>query len=92
MALIADDPQEAINSALSVLEKMMNDRDVPRNVKEVIAKAIEYLKREDRDYHMRASAAADALNEITEKQNVPRYLRQRIRQVIVMLESVPPGS
>ena len=87
-----DDPEKAISEAINILKKILEHPDTPKNVRDIIIRALEILQRTDREPHMRASAAIDVLNEITEKQNISnkKHLRFYIRQVIAILESINP--
>ena len=87
---IPEDPEEAIQAAIKILKKLLERPDIPRNIREIIDRALEHLQKTEREPHMRASAAIDVLNEITEKQNVPKPIRSYIRQVIAILESINP--
>ena len=87
---IPENPEEAIEGAKNLLKSVLDRRYVPKNIREILSKALSYLERTDRTPHMRATVAIDTLNEITEKPNVPAYLRSLVLQVVAILESIPP--
>ncbi len=88
MAFFALDPEKAIESAIKTLKSMSEDREIPRNIREIASKALGYLTKEDREKPLRISSAIDALNEIAEKQNVPVHIRHKVRNIIALLESL----
>jgi len=75
-----------INQAKLMLEGILNDPRVPRNVKRVVQEALDYLNNESIEPEVRASSAITNLDEISTDVNLPLYARTQIWNIVTVLE------
>ena len=71
-----------------LLDEVINDRTVPRNVKECVRKAKEDLNNSKLDTTARVSSAVSILDEVANDPNLPIYARTQIWNIVSMLESM----
>ena len=79
--------EEKISQIISLMDLMLEDMSVPRNVK----KAVEDAKRrlmEKGDPTIRAGAAIYYIQEINEDINLPQHARTQVWQILSALESI----
>ncbi|NPB02671.1 MAG: hypothetical protein GXO28_07170 [Methanopyri archaeon] len=69
-------------------ERIIQDDQIPRNVRRAAKKAIEILEDEGQSPGVRASTAISTLEEVVNDQNTPEYARPVLLQVIAALEQV----
>jgi len=65
---------------------VINDRTVPRNIREAVRRAKECLMEEGKDLAVRADEAIQILEEVSSDLNLPIYTRTQIWNAISMLE------
>ena len=73
---------------LEELTFLLEDDDVPRNVRERVEKAIAFLKEKDSEQGLRANKALQQLDTLTEDPNIPSYLRPQIWNIVSQLETL----
>ena len=71
---------------VKLLEEVINDRTVPRNIREAVRRAKECLMEEGKDLAVRADEAIQILEEVSSDLNLPIYTRTQIWNAISMLE------
>ena len=71
-----------------LLNGMINDRGVPRNIKRVAQKGIEELKREDDSPAVLASGVMYMINDLSQDANIPFHSRTTIYRIISLLENI----
>ncbi len=69
-------------------ERIIQDDQIPRNVRRAAKKAIEILEDEGQSPGVRASTAISTLEEVVNDQNTPEYARPVLLQAIAALEQV----
>ena len=83
---------EAILDAFSkvdyLLNGMINDRGVPRNIKRVAQKGIDELKREDDSPAVLASSVMYMITDLSQDANIPFHSRTTIYRIISLLENI----
>ncbi len=82
------DPREKVNSVINLLNQLLEDKGVPKNIKEGIENALKSLKDESRDLAVRIDAAIQYLEDVSDDPNIPMYTRTQIWNVITLLEMI----
>ncbi|MCK4531930.1 MAG: UPF0147 family protein [Candidatus Aenigmarchaeota archaeon] len=77
-----------IEKALELLEDIMRDRGVPRNVKSSIEESINSLKGEKESENVRISTVIGVLDESSNDPNISLYARTKIWAVVSKLEEL----
>lgn len=77
-----------IEKALELLEDIMRDRGVPRNVKSSIEESINNLKAEEESENVRISTVIGVLDESSNDPNISLYARTKIWDVVSKLEEL----
>ncbi len=77
-----------VEKALELLEDIMRDRGVPRNVKNAIEESIENLKDEKESESVRISTVIGVLDEASNDPNISLYARTKIWDVVSKLEEL----
>ena len=72
----------------NLLNGMINDRGVPRNIKRVAQKGIEELKREDDSPAVLASSVMYMITDLSQDANIPFHSRTTIYRIISLLENI----
>ena len=73
--------------AVILLNKLSEDRMVPRNIKETALKAIEILKDAELDREVMIDKVIQLLDEISNDPNMPIFARTQIWNIVSLLES-----
>lgn len=76
-----------IEDIISVLEEVMRDATVPKNVRTKIEEIISALN-EDSDQSLRVNKALNLLDEISDDNNIQPYTRTQIWNIASLLESL----
>jgi len=71
-----------------LLNGMINDRGVPRNIKRVATVAIDELKREDDSPAVLASSVMYMITDLSQDANIPFHSRTTIYRIISLLENI----
>jgi len=83
---------EEILDAFSKVDYLLNglitDRGVPRNIKRVAQKGIEELKREDDSPAVLASGVMYMITDLSQDANIPFHSRTTIYRIISLLENI----
>ncbi len=83
------DYEEKFEQCCTLLEeRIVQDDQIPRNVRRAAKQAIKALKEEGQSPGVRASTAISTLEEVVNDQNTPEYARTVLLQVIATLEQV----
>jgi uncharacterized protein (UPF0147 family) len=77
-----------IEMALELLEDIMNDRGVPRNVKNAIEDSMNELKEEKESDNVKISTVISVLDEASNDPNISLYARTKIWDVVSKLEEL----
>ncbi len=77
-----------ISEAIKRLDRISQDRGVPRNIRRATTEAIEALTDENFSYGVRANKAISILNDIVNDINMPFPTRSEILLVIGLLERI----
>ncbi|MEM3369364.1 MAG: UPF0147 family protein [Candidatus Micrarchaeia archaeon] len=82
-----NDKEQKISQIISLIDLMLEDMSVPRNVKKAIEDAKKRLT-EKGDPTIRAGAAIYYIQEISEDINLPQHARTQVWQILSALESI----
>ncbi|MBR9681620.1 MAG: hypothetical protein GOV00_02345 [Candidatus Altiarchaeota archaeon] len=78
----------AISKAVELLELILEDSAVPRNIKNTCRTIIERLNKEGEVEHIRAGAATCILDEFSQDPNLPFHTRAQVWEIASILETV----
>ncbi len=76
-----------VNEVIDMIESMIEDSSVPRNVKKALEEAKLSLK-ESKDINVAVMKAVYSIEKITDDQNIPSHVRMDLWNVISALESI----
>ncbi|MCX8179008.1 MAG: UPF0147 family protein [Candidatus Aenigmarchaeota archaeon] len=78
-----------IEPILKLVNEIIEDRTVPKNIRSAVEEARKNLTENDgRDWDVRVSTAISILDEITNDPNIPNYTRIQVWNIVTMLETV----
>lgn len=80
--------KDAFNRVDQILQHIMEDTSVPRNIRRATEESRNILSEEDEDPTIRASTVISILDEISNDPNIPIHARTLIWEVLSELESV----
>lgn len=80
--------EQFLSEAIHRLDKISQDRNVPRNIRRATTEAIEALGDESFTYGVRANKAISILNDIVNDINMPFPTRSEILLIIGLLERI----
>ena len=83
-----EDILDAFSKVDYLLNGMINDRGVPRNIKRVAQKGIDELKREDDSPAVLASGVMYMITDLSQDANIPFHSRTTIYRIISLLENI----
>lgn len=76
----------SVKNAIFLLDQIINDRTVPRNIKRAVEESKNALLSKDPP-EVKLSAAISILDEIVNDPNIPLYARTKIWNAVSILES-----
>ena len=76
-----------LERAVEILEEVVEDTSVPKNIRDVCSKALERLGRESEKLHIRIGAAISILDELSQDPNLPFHVRTHIWEAASLLET-----
>lgn len=80
--------EEAFNRVNQILQHIMEDTSVPRNIRRAAEESKDILSKEDEEPTVSASTVISILDEISNDPNIPIHARTLIWNVLSELESV----
>lgn len=83
------DPQNTINYCIQMLQAIMEDSTIPRNIRRVADDTRKVLIDESKGLGLRAATAISMIDEISNDPNMPVHARTRIWELVSQLETVP---
>ncbi len=72
---------------LEILDRIINDRTVPRNIREAVERAKNALNSKEEE-ELKINAAIVTLDEISGDPNMPLYTRTQIWNAVSLLEQI----
>jgi hypothetical protein len=82
------DNEAKIRQALIILNRVMNDPSIPRNIRRAAMYAIKALTEKGLSPAVRAANAVGVLDEVSQDPNMPLHARTLLWQVVSILETV----
>lgn len=79
---------EKVKQALELLEKILNDRGVPRNIKKSIEESIDGMKDPEESDTVKLSTLISILDEASSDPNISVYARTKMWNVVSKLEEL----
>ncbi len=76
------------DKVIELLDQIVNDRTVPRNIRRNCEECIEILKKESDPKAVRINAVISILDEVTNDPNIPMYTRTQVWNIVSILESM----
>ncbi|NIO20182.1 MAG: hypothetical protein GTN76_05410 [Candidatus Aenigmarchaeota archaeon] len=77
-----------LEKAISLLEEILNDRGVPRNIKNSIEEAIEGMKGDKETEDVKISTLVSVLDDASNDPNISLYARTKIWDIVSKLEDL----
>ena len=87
--IVSDNPSEVIRQCIDVLDRIINDDSVPRNIRRSSDNIKNVLSNEKEPVSKRAAKVISSLDEIGNDPNVPIHTRTLIWGLSSRLESIP---
>jgi len=76
---------------IEILDRIINDRTVPRNIREAVEKAKNALNSKEEE-ELKINTAIVTLDEISNDPNMPLYTRTQIWNAVSLLEQIKAKS
>ena len=80
--------EEKIEKAIAILQPLVENTAIPRNIRRTVKETIDGLKDKSIGPGVRAANAIGVLEEISQDPNVPSYARVTIWNAISILEGI----
>ncbi len=77
---------ESLEQATKLLEQIVSDRTVPRNIRTAAENVIQSLRSGADTMEIRLSSAIYALDEVSNDPNIPMYARTLVWNIVSLLE------
>lgn len=75
-----------IENINKLLEEINNDRSVPRNIRNMVVEAKNFLSDEKQEMPIRINSVISILDDVSSDPNVPVYTRTHIWNIVSLLE------
>ena len=83
------DPEVTIKNCVMMLQQMMEDSTIPRNIRRVADDTRKVLMDESQTLGLRGATAISIIDEISNDPNMPVHARTRIWELVSQLETIP---
>jgi uncharacterized protein (UPF0147 family) len=84
----SDEVKKAFESVEELLNGIMGDRSVPRNIKRIAQKCIDELQKEDETQGVISSNIMYMVDDVSQDPNIPFHARTTIYRIISILENI----
>ena len=85
-------PDEIIKQCIEVIERIINDDSVPRNIRRSADEIRTILIKEEDSQSIKAALSIRILDDISTDQNLPLHTRTLIWNLAGQLETIPVGD
>ncbi|NVM35708.1 MAG: UPF0147 family protein [Candidatus Lokiarchaeota archaeon] len=85
---ITEEEKKAFENVEYLLNGMINDRSVPRNIKRVAQRSINELHNEDETPGVRSSNVMYMVDDLAQDANIPFHARTTVYRIISILEKI----
>jgi uncharacterized protein (UPF0147 family) len=82
-------PQKTIENCILMLQHIMEDNSIPRNIRRVADETRQLLANDSKELGLRAAEAISKIDEISNDPNMPVHARTRIWELVSQLETIP---
>jgi len=82
-------PEATINACIQMLQQIMEDSTIPRNIRRVADETKNVLSDNSKSIGLRAATAISIIDEISNDPNMPVHARTRIWELVSQLETIP---
>gem|GEM_PF-82469 len=82
-------PQKTIENCILMLQHIMDDSTIPRNIRRVADETRQLLTNDSKELGLRAAEAISKIDEISNDPNMPVHARTRIWELVSKLETIP---
>jgi len=82
-------PQKTIENCILMLQHIMEDNSIPRNIRRVADETRQLLANDSKELGLRAAVAISKIDEISNDPNMPVHARTRIWELVSQLETIP---
>ena len=82
-------PQKTIENCILMLQHIMEDSSIPRNIRRVADETRQLLTNDNKELGLRAAEAISKIDEISNDPNMPVHARTRIWELVSRLETIP---
>ena len=82
-------PQKTIENCILMLQHIMEDGSIPRNIRRVADETRQLLANDSKELGLRAAEAISKIDEISNDPNMPVHARTRIWELVSQLETIP---
>jgi len=92
MMKMSINPDEIIKQCIEVIERIINDDSVPKNIRRSADEIRTILLKEEDSQSIRAALSIRILDDISTDQNLPLHTRTLIWNLAGQLETIPVGD
>ncbi len=92
MIRMSINPDEIIKQCIEVIERIINDDSVPRNIRRSADEIRTILIKEEDSQSIRAALSIRILDDISTDQNLPLHTRTLVWNLAGQLETIPVGD
>ena len=85
---LSEEVKRSFENVENLLQGMINDRSVPRNIKRVAQRCINELKREDESAGVLSSNIMYMVDDLSQDPNIPFHSRTTIYRILSILEKI----
>ena len=80
--------EQRIKDAISLMDDMIDDSSVPKNIRKVVGDARAHLSSDKEEVNTRISSAVQSLVGVSEDINMPMHTRTQVWTILSALESI----
>ena len=80
--------EEKFNKIENLLQGMVNDRSVPRNIKKIIQEGLKFINIDNNPVEFIASKIISLMKDLSSDNNIPYHSRSTINRVLSILETI----
>ena len=80
--------QDTIDEAVEILQQIIEDQGVPKNIKTTCKEVIDRLREKEVAPHIRAGSATCILDQLSQDPNLPFHSRSQVWEITSILETV----
>ncbi len=82
------DIEKRIDDLVEMMQSIIDDRTVPKNIRKAVEEAIRELKNTDNELSVRINGCVSILDEVTTDPNIPLYTRTELWNIVSLVEGL----